>query len=1361
MNKIINHKEMSATKTTPVWSKIKSSIFHITIYVALLTLISTVASGQCGSVSLACNSAINISTNEACVGEVTLDIIMQGNPVGFTDADYTIALLENDGTVFSSASGTSSITVGDSEVGQTFQATVTLDQCGITCWGNVTIEDKVGPAFTECDGTQEFGLEDAIVPCLGSFNIENPLVAPGCQNNTDVTFQDDDLGVTCTGDFSGEVIRTWFVSDSRGNQSTCRQRLLVESFDIADVTFPENFIFDIAASNCNNIPNINPSTTGEPTGIDCPNIMFFHTDIGTETCGEQVKLIRDWFVIDWCTGESVSKGQVIKIRDVSPPITSCPVDRSINGSTFVPRTTSASVFDTLFVPSLSFDCKAEVTLDPLGILDSLTVPLFISDCSEPVTIQVAFKTAIPGVDDLSAIPFNDIEQAADGRYPIPQLREDVTWVRYCFTDACGNGDMLQSDPNVPAADFVNCCFFEIRVTDNNPPNAICEGFTKIPVGPGGETEVLAETFDDHSFDPCGAISTFEVRRENAGCGTNNFFGPSVAFCCEDVGDTITVFLKVTDSEGNFSVCPSRVCVTDDFVPEFSCPNDVTISCLDNFEELATATGTIGCSTSFTIDNGEFDLSEFNSGCSTGRITRTIGIRDLDGTRIDNCTQVITIAPSGSSMTLDASDYTFPADAVVDQCDPNFDISPDELGFPSTTTTFECINIGISFEDGPPIQSNNTGECFTIIRTWTVVDWCRFSSSNPDEFIVRSTQNIVVTNTGSPELVCPDMLMVSTESVDCIGFIDLVPTINDMCVGSNLTFAVDAFSDGIVDINGTGNASGEYPVGEHTVTFDIVNECGAGSDSCTFPFIIKGDRPPLPICLATISVTIGDTGEVMVPASDFDLKSEGGCDGMDMLSYSYIAPDAAGFPMETQTFGCDDLTDGISAVLPIQVFIIDENGQSAACTVNLDIQDTNNLCENTDGNLTTIAGTVTTETDQTIENVMVQLDNMNSVNIEMDMTSQLGDYAFNYVTINEDYIVKPEYDEEHLRGVSTLDLIEIQRHILGIELLDSPYKVIAADINKDEKLDGIDLVELRKLILGIYTELPQNDSWVFVSDDYVFTDIYSPWGYADKITKSDVQSADIEADFTAIKVGDVNTSGENYNDSGATLYGRSAPAYLSGQNASFKKGDLVAVPFQIETSMEFDGFQFTLDFDVETLLFQGVDSDAVPLREKNFALLNKPLGTMTFSHHDISGYDLDEGSNLFTVYFEAMADGELSEVIGLSQAVARPEFYSGSEVRAMDYIFRESVQGAEFEVFQNQPNPFSELTKVAFFTPSAQQVNLTIFNVAGEILQKQTANFEKGINEFTIESGGLESEGLLIYRVETENVSITKKMILLR
>jgi hypothetical protein len=60
------------------------------------------------------------------------------------------------------------------------------------------------------------------------------------------------------------------------------------------------------------------------------------------------------------------------------------------------------------------------------------------------------------------------------------------------------------------------------------------------------------------------------------------------------------------------------------------------------------------------------------------------------------------------------------------------------------------------------------------------------------------------------------------------------------------------------------------------------------------------------------------------------------------------------------------------------------------------------------------------------------------------------------------------------GVSTLDLVDMQKHLL-IKPLSSPYKMIAADANNSKSITAIDLIEMRKLILGIYAELPYNTS----------------------------------------------------------------------------------------------------------------------------------------------------------------------------------------------------------------------------------------------------------------------------------------------
>ena len=73
--------------------------------------------------------------------------------------------------------------------------------------------------------------------------------------------------------------------------------------------------------------------------------------------------------------------------------------------------------------------------------------------------------------------------------------------------------------------------------------------------------------------------------------------------------------------------------------------------------------------------------------------------------------------------------------------------------------------------------------------------------------------------------------------------------------------------------------------------------------------------------------------------------------------------------------------------------------------------------------------------------------LNSTLPEFPVTQVVdGEYAFNSNPMYFEYEVEAEKNDNYLNGVSTLDLVLIQKHILGLQLLNSPYKVIAADIN---------------------------------------------------------------------------------------------------------------------------------------------------------------------------------------------------------------------------------------------------------------------------------------------------------------------------
>src|SRR5690606_32248274 len=125
--------------------------------------------------------------------------------------------------------------------------------------------------------------------------------------------------------------------------------------------------------------------------------------------------------------------------------------------------------------------------------------------------------------------------------------------------------------------------------------------------------------------------------------------------------------------------------------------------------------------------------------------------------------------------------------------------------------------------------------------------------------------------------------------------------------------------------------------------------------------------------------------------------------------------------------------------------------------------------------------------------------------------------------HENYEVLPSKNDDPLAGVSTRDLITIQRHLLGIESLTIPYQLIAADVNNSGGISAKDLLDLRKLILGLSTEFPNNESWRFVNSDYTFPDPQNPWNFEEERAYVDLSSDEMHADFIGVKIGDVNGS----------------------------------------------------------------------------------------------------------------------------------------------------------------------------------------------------------------------------------------------
>jgi hypothetical protein len=378
------------------------------------------------------------------------------------------------------------------------------------------------------------------------------------------------------------------------------------------------------------------------------------------------------------------------------------------------------------------------------------------------------------------------------------------------------------------------------------------------------------------------------------------------------------------------------------------------------------------------------------------------------------------------------------------------------------------------------------------------------------------------------------------------------------------------------------------------------------------------------------------------------------------------------------------------------------------------------------------------------------------------TKDDGSYAFPPMPRGGSYTVVPQRGDDYMNGVSTADLVAIQRHLLGLKPLDSPYKLIAADANNSRDITARDILELRKLILGVQQELPDNESWRFVDKSYVFANpsnaLNESWKESYPI--NGLNSHMMNIDFIGVKIGDVNGTVKPNELVGTQVRSLAGTLELEVEAQSYRAGEEVLVPVYARDFAGINGYQFTLHFDRDELVYGGVESGALALNASNFGLTRLSEGMITTSWNGEEQVGTSD-EPLFTLRFTAMRNGDLSEGMYLSSAVTRAEAYTAlDEEYGVELRYRSSEDGV-FALYQNTPNPFADVTYIRFSLVEAEPAQLTIYDVNGKVIRRYEIDGQSGMNEVRIQSDELTSSGVLYYQLDTKNHTATKRMVVLK
>ncbi len=369
---------------------------------------------------------------------------------------------------------------------------------------------------------------------------------------------------------------------------------------------------------------------------------------------------------------------------------------------------------------------------------------------------------------------------------------------------------------------------------------------------------------------------------------------------------------------------------------------------------------------------------------------------------------------------------------------------------------------------------------------------------------------------------------------------------------------------------------------------------------------------------------------------------------------------------------------------------------------------------------------------------------------MDITDNDGEYGFNQAELGQSYYVDPRKNDDLLNGVTTLDILKIQRHILGITTIDEPRLKIAADVNNDGKITIFDLLELRKAIMGKSTSFSNNESWTFFYEGQNLEDIFI---YGDQMMRRyyiPTLENQMSINFEGIKIGDV--SGDAIGHSAGLAGGRSYDEIsLVYETRQIDNESHILIMSDEYTTISGLQAQWSVNFGQP---ISRVLSGRLKINGDEI-YRNNEQGTLRMSITSESDISISKGDVLFSIVLQQRADGALS----VDESWFDAEIYTPSGIKRIQLnAVSKAEDGGILSVSQNIPNPWSERTVISVEIPQSGDVSLTIYDLQSRIIYRETRTVEKGIQKFEIDSEKVLEAGMYFYEVQAAGQRAHQKML---
>lgn len=239
--------------------------------------------------------------------------------------------------------------------------------------------------------------------------------------------------------------------------------------------------------------------------------------------------------------------------------------------------------------------------------------------------------------------------------------------------------------------------------------------------------------------------------------------------------------------------------------------------------------------------------------------------------------------------------------------------------------------------------------------------------------------------------------------------------------------------------------------------------------------------------------------------------------------------------------------------------------------------------------------------------------------------------------------------------------------------------------------------------------------------------------------------------------------------------------LTTPDMTVQQGDYFDMEVRIENFDEIISLQFAVFWDETVLDFQGVTDYNLPevdisANEQNYMLYGH-LGKLRFFWFDpdptFSGVTLDDGTAIFKIQFKAIGSNASTSLVEVAADPDIPplplEFVNaaGQEVDIDINVGVVTIDGVnaseesvtqDFTLFQNNPNPFTDLTNISFHLKQSSKTKLSIYDHSGKVVFERNENFTSGLHTIQVNRDLFTSAGSYFFTLKTENATATRQLV---